>query len=166
MENQDRKNELETQRLNIEARMASVLPSVIDYVTGLSGFKNKYPAAAADYAAAKEEETQVEENLSEWEFHLGEWRAAGATVLRLGVVYTVIIGHYLQEDWKPESTPALFHREPQPGEEWPEWIQPGGAHDAYKKGDKVTYKGQHYISLIDANVYSPEAYPAGWELQP
>lgn len=165
MENQDRKNELETQRLNIEARMASVLPSVIDYVTGLSGFKNKYPAAAADYAAAKEEEAQVEDNLAEWEFHIGEWRNAGDTVIRLGVTYTVIQGHYLQEDWKPESTPALYHREGQPGEEWPEWVQPTGAHDAYAKGAKVTYKGQHYISLIDANVYSPEAYPAGWELQ-
>lgn len=165
MENQDRKNELETQRLNIEARMASVLPSVIDYVTGLSGFKNKYPAAATDYAAAKEEEAQVEDNLAEWEFHIGEWRNAGATVIRLGVTYTVIQGHYLQEDWKPESTPALYHREGQPGEEWPEWVQPTGAHDAYAKGAKVTYKGQHYISLIDANVYSPEAYPAGWELQ-
>ena len=165
MENQDRKNELETQRLNIEARMASVLPSVIDYVTGLSGFKNKYPAAAADYAAAKEEEAQVEDSLAESEFHIGEWRNAGDTVIRLGVTYTVIQGHYLQEDWKPESTPALYHREGQPGEEWPEWVQPTGAHDAYAKGAKVTYKGQHYISLIDANVYSPEAYPAGWELQ-
>lgn len=165
MENQDRKNELETQRLNIEARMASVLPSVIDYVTGLSGFKNKYPATAADYAAAKEEEAQVEDSLAEWEFHIGEWRNAGDTVIRLGVTYTVIQGHYLQEDWKPESTPALYHREGQPGEEWPEWVQPTGAHDAYAKGAKVTYRGQHYISLIDANVYSPEAYPAGWELQ-
>ena len=44
-------------------------------------------------------------------------------------------------------------------------FQPTGAHDAYAKGAKVTFKGAHYISLIDANVYSPEAYPAGWQLQ-
>lgn len=40
-----------------------------------------------------------------------------------------------------------------------------GAHDAYKRGDKVTFEGKHYISLIDANVYSPTAYPAGWQEQ-
>ena len=39
------------------------------------------------------------------------------------------------------------------------------AHDAYKKGDKITFNGKHYISLIDANVYSPTAYPAGWQEQ-
>lgn len=46
----------------------------------------------------------------------------------------------------------------------PEWVQPTGAHDAYKKGDLVTYKGKVYRSLIDANVWAPDAYPQGWEL--
>lgn len=45
----------------------------------------------------------------------------------------------------------------------PEFKQPTGAHDAYKKGDLVMFKGKKYESLIDANVYSPEAYPAGWK---
>lgn len=34
------------------------------------------------------------------------------------------------------------------------------------KGDKVWYPEKDtkiYESLIDANVYSPEAYPAGWK---
>lgn len=53
---------------------------------------------------------------------------------------------------------------PEP-EEWPEWVQPTGAHDCYNTGDKVTYNGQHYVSKIDGNVWSPEAYPAGWEVQ-
>lgn len=44
-----------------------------------------------------------------------------------------------------------------------EWKQPTGAHDAYKKGDVVMFKGKKYKSLIDANVYSPETYPAGWK---
>ena len=38
-----------------------------------------------------------------------------------------------------------------------------GAHDAYKKGDKVKFEGKIYESLIDANTYSPSAYPAGWK---
>ena len=46
----------------------------------------------------------------------------------------------------------------------PEWVQPIGATDAYNTGDIVMYNGQKYKSLIDANVWSPDAYPAGWEL--
>ena len=52
---------------------------------------------------------------------------------------------------------------PEP-EEWPEWVQPTGAHDCYNTGDKVTYNGQHYVSKIDGNVWSPDAYPRGWEV--
>ena len=47
--------------------------------------------------------------------------------------------------------------------EYPDFVQPTGAHDAYKKGDIVRYNGKLYQSLIDANVYSPDAYPQGWQ---
>lgn len=36
-----------------------------------------------------------------------------------------------------------------------------GAHDAYNRGDKVSYNGKHYISTIDNNVWEPGVY--GWE---
>ena len=55
--------------------------------------------------------------------------------------------------------------DPEPEEEWPEWVQPTGAHNAYSNGDKVTYNGKHYISTMDGNVWSPDAYPAGWQVQ-
>lgn len=48
-------------------------------------------------------------------------------------------------------------------EEYPEYVQPTGAHDAYKKGDKVTLNGKRYVSLIDGNNWSPSVYPQGWE---
>ena len=50
-----------------------------------------------------------------------------------------------------------------PPETIPDFVQPTGAHDAYKKGDKVKYNGKIYESLIDGNVHSPDAYPAGWK---
>ena len=53
--------------------------------------------------------------------------------------------------------------EPPPTETIPDFVQPTGAHDAYKKGDKVKFEGKIYESLIDANSYSPSAYPAGWK---
>lgn len=43
------------------------------------------------------------------------------------------------------------------------WVQPTGAQDAYPLGAKVTYNGRVYESLIPANVWSPAAYPAGWQ---
>lgn len=43
------------------------------------------------------------------------------------------------------------------------WVQPTGAHDAYQKGDRVLFEGKTYESLIDANVWSPSVYPAGWK---
>lgn len=55
--------------------------------------------------------------------------------------------------------------DPEPEDEWPEWVQPTGAHNAYSNGDKITYNGKHYISTMDGNVWSPDAYPAGWQVQ-
>lgn len=53
--------------------------------------------------------------------------------------------------------------EDKPVEEFPEWVQPTGQHDAYMIGDKVTFNEKHYESVIDYNTWSPEAYPAGWK---
>ena len=80
-----------------------------------------------------------------------------------GVLYRVVQAHTSQADWTPDITPALFVVVSL--DEWPEFVQPTGAHDAYKKGDKITFEGKHYISLIDGNAYSPAAYPAGWQEQ-
>ena len=83
---------------------------------------------------------------------------------RYGVnLYKCVQAHTSQADWAPDATPALWVKVSV--EEWPEFVQPTGAHDAYNTGDKVTYNGKRYVSLIDANVYSPGDYPAGWEEQ-
>lgn len=63
---------------------------------------------------------------------------------------------------------ALEHKEdPEPEPEtYPEWVQPTGAHDAYKIGDRVMYKGDAWESVINANVWAPDVYPAGWKKIP
>ena len=43
--------------------------------------------------------------------------------------------------------------------------QPTGAHDAYRQGEKITHNGTVYTSVIDFNVWSPEAYAAGWAVE-
>lgn len=54
---------------------------------------------------------------------------------------------------------------PKPGDEWPEYVAPTGAHDAYYNGDKVTFKGKHYTCIAPvgtACVWDPDTYPAYW----
>lgn len=53
--------------------------------------------------------------------------------------------------------------EPTEPEEYPEYKQPSGAHDAYNTGDKITYNNKKYICKMDGCVWSPEEYPQGWE---
>lgn len=53
--------------------------------------------------------------------------------------------------------------DPTPVDEWPEFVQPTGAFNAYQVGDKVTYQGTHYTCLIANCVWAPDIYPAGWQ---
>lgn len=79
-------------------------------------------------------------------------------------LYRCVQSHTSQTEWTPDATPALWTEVALPGE-IPVWRQPTGAQDAYMTGDKVHYPTADdpvYESLIDNNVYSPEAYPAGW----
>lgn len=78
-----------------------------------------------------------------------------------GTLYKCIQAHTAQSDWTPDATPALWVVVTV--EEWPEWVQPTGAHDAYAKGSKVTHNGEKWISSYDANVWEPGVY--GWEEQ-
>ena len=87
----------------------------------------------------------------------------GDMVEYLDRLYEVIQAHTSQDDWRPPDVPALFTLR-SPAGVIPEWTQPTGAHDAYNIGDKVTFEGQVYESLIDGNTWSPTDYPQGWEL--
>ena len=92
------------------------------------------------------------------------WRSGvdyvtGQRVLHVGVLYKVLQDHTSQDDWTPDATPALWVVVSI--DEYPEWVQPTGAHDAYNTGDKVSYNGKHYVCTINANTYAPDVY--GWE---
>ena len=51
----------------------------------------------------------------------------------------------------------------EPADEYPEYKQPTGAHDAYNVGDKITYNGKKYICQINGCVWAPDVYPQGWQ---
>ena len=60
--------------------------------------------------------------------------------------------------YPPHEVPAVWRRVYE--EEWPEWVQPLGAHDVYKQGAKVTHKGTKWISDVNNNSWEPGVY--GW----
>lgn len=79
-------------------------------------------------------------------------------------LYQVLQDHTSAAEWTPDSAVSLYKKIGISKEGVPLWVQPLGATDAYELGDVVFYNGKKYKSKIDANVWSPDAYPAGWEL--
>ena len=49
-------------------------------------------------------------------------------------------------------------------EEYPPYVQPTGAHDAYNIGDKITYNGKKYECQMNGCVWNPDDYPKGWKI--
>ena len=76
-----------------------------------------------------------------------------------GTLYKCVQAHTSQADWTPDATPALWVVVSI--DEYPEWVQPTGAHDAYNIGDKVTHNGKTWVSDVDNNVWEPGVY--GWK---
>lgn len=98
-----------------------------------------------------------------------EWCAdveyvAGYYLQYKGILYKVLQDHTSQADWTPDKAVSLYVNVADPQDPYPPYKAPTGAHDAYKKGDGVTFEGKHYRSKIDGNVHSPAEYPAGWEI--
>lgn len=65
------------------------------------------------------------------------------------------------QNTKPSETPSMWTRIGNPFDEFPEWVQPIGAHDAYAKGDKTSHNSKNWVSTVDNNVWEPGVY--GWE---
>ena len=91
-------------------------------------------------------------------WRIGKTYALGDRVQYDDKLYECVQSHTAQSDWTPDITPALWKRVMI--EEYPEWVQPTGAQDAYMMGDKVTHNGLRWISDMDANVFEPGVY--GW----
>lgn len=97
-------------------------------------------------------------------YALGEYVTYGENAVGDPQLYKVVQAHTSQADWTPDVTESLYDAIGLDESGYPLWSQPTGAHDAYNTGDIVDYNGTLYKSLIDGNVYSPEAYPAGWQI--
>lgn len=78
-------------------------------------------------------------------------------------LYQVIQAHTSQRNWLPKNTPALYKAIGFTGGGTAVWVQPLGAHDAYKKGDVVSHKTKLWTSDVDGNVWEPGVY--GWTVK-
>ena len=95
---------------------------------------------------------------AEWEANVAN--AIGNLRTYGGRLYKCVQAHTSQADWVPPATPALWILAGDPADEWPEWSQPVGAHDAYAAGDKCSHNEKHWVSDVDGNVWEPGVY--GW----
>ena len=122
------------------------------------------------YAASLDDEKAMEVAMvfDPWKpgkaYGIGEFLTYGTNSVGDPQLYKVAQVHTSQNDWLPDKTPSLYTPIGLDDSGYPVWSQPTGAHDAYNTGDVVNYNGTLYKSLIDGNVYSPETYPAGWEV--
>jgi chitodextrinase len=82
-------------------------------------------------------------------------------VLYNGTLYKVLQAHTAQPDWTPDVAVSLFAKVLIPDENViSEWVQPDST-NPYMTGDKVYHNGKTWVSIVDNNVWSPDAY--GWE---
>lgn len=80
------------------------------------------------------------------------------------VLYKCLQAHTSQPSWNPVAAASLWAKVLIPDENViPEWEQPDST-NAYQIGDRVRFEGHIYESVINNNVWSPAAYPAGWTL--
>lgn len=97
-------------------------------------------------------------------YSVGDIISYGENSLGDPQLYKVVQAHTSQDNWRPGAgTESLYDAFGLDESGYPVWSQPTGAHDAYNTGDIVNYNGTLYKSLIDGNVWAPDAYPQGWE---
>ena len=77
-----------------------------------------------------------------------------------GNLYRCVQAHTSQADWTPDKAASLWSKIGDPTVEYPEWVQPIGAHDAYGNGDKCSHSGKKWVSTVANNVWEPGVY--GW----
>ena len=129
----------------------SKLYKVVQAHTSQSGWQ-------PDLVPALYTEVMPEGVIGPWRQPLGAHDAymTGDRVLFNGEVYISKIDNNV---WSPDVYGWELETS---GEEYPKWVQPRGAHDAYALGAIVTHNGQLWISIVDSNVWEPGVY--GWEI--
>ena len=89
------------------------------------------------------------------EYQTGDVRRFGGKLFRCN------LDHTSQESWKPDVSPSLWSRIMYRDgiRIIPDVIE---STQTFSQGEYGWWGDDLYVSLIDANVHTPEQYPAGW----
>lgn len=149
------------------AQLGRVLTMAPEEVAALKGAASEvYHQDVVDHEVVSANPAEIVERLIEVrsypEAHRGAViREAGEVWFFEGNLYKSITPHTIHDPaWLPgrigsETLWKRFYEEAAPP-----WVPPTGAHDAYAKGDRVTFEGNIWESTIDANVWAPGVF--GW----
>lgn len=148
-EAQNTLNAIQTKATRMMLAGGDIAAAQSDYQTALMSISDEAALKMPDYFPT-------------WDGNCHQY-AAGDRVMYGDVLYKVLQTHTSQSDWAPNSAPSLFAKvlTSVAGEPLP-WQQPDST-NPYMIGDRVTYKGKVYESLIDNNVWAPDAYHQGWK---
>jgi len=87
----------------------------------------------------------------------------GDRVLHNGITWVSTVNNNV---WEPGAVGSPWNQvedEQEQEDTVRDWEQPDST-NPYMTGDRVRFEGQIYESVIDNNIWSPAAYPAGWTL--
>ena len=129
-------------------------PDFMDVVLAVKKILSKESETLSD-----EEALEVAALYPTWISMIGKEVTVGQRYWYDGDLYKVVQTHTVQENWTPNTVPALFTKVSIV--EIPDWVQPSGAQDAYNTGDKVKHNGKTWESNTDNNVWEPGTY--GWD---
>ena len=65
---------------------------------------------------------------------------------------------------KLEAGGAELGESEEPVDEWPEWVRPTSKDTQYRKGDKVTFNGRHYLCVKNNVSSTPDEDSKSWQL--
>lgn len=127
-----------------------------DYEAVVESIKRMFSADTEELS--DDEALEVAALYPTWASQIGKELPAGRRLWYDGRLWKVVQAHTAQQDWTPDAAASLYTEVSI--EEWPEWRQPQGAHDAYNAGDKVSHNDKHWISDADGNIWEPGVF--GW----
>lgn len=120
----------------------------------------KYREAILKIIENLDDETAIDTPLLFPKWQIGKQYFIDDRVNHNEILYKCLQTHLSQADWTPDVAVSLWVRVDDPSIQWPDWVQPVGAQDAYPLGAKVSHNNLHWISDVDNNVWEPGVY--GW----
>lgn len=126
-------------------------------ITRAKAYKLREMIVKASTSLSDEDALQAIELYPQWQ--TGIAYTVDERIRYNSTLYRCVQAHTSQDDWTPDITPALWTVVSL--DEYPEWVQPTGAQDAYRIGDKVSHNGKHWQNTLDYNTYEPGVY--GWD---